>query len=197
MGDPTLLAAEEVDLFAVLVEVLDVVLAVAVEHEELAVVFVQRPGRAVLLRAVVLTGVLRPAPSLQHFAVERCLDDLAQTDVGDVEDLALVFTFTLGLDRQAMGTGKVECPGTVEAAAIAVVDDDVVLDMVGQQDESPVCRLDNPVTVLDNRFVLFEHAPVLVDTVFEVAMTKDRTLSAGLATHDDGGEERSRRGRGR
>jgi len=75
-----------------------------------------------------------------------------------------------------------------------VVEDDVVGDVVGQEDDVPVGRAGEAVAVIDGRLFV-EHAPTGDDAILEVALAEDfgrRSLREGAAVRPipGTGEER-------
>ena len=75
MGNAALGAAKDADEFPVGAVVQDVIAAVTIEHVELAVGQVEGPRRAILIGFLVVAGVLRPTPFVEHGAIERGFDD--------------------------------------------------------------------------------------------------------------------------
>ncbi|WP_129589649.1 hypothetical protein [Rubritalea profundi] len=68
----------------------DVVAAVAIEHEEVAVRGMESPGWAVLAGLFVFSGSLGPRPLVENFTGEGGFENHAAAEIGEVEDFAIV-----------------------------------------------------------------------------------------------------------
>ena len=124
----------------------NVIASIAIEDEELAVGQVQGPGRTVFVGLGILAGILRQRPFLKDLAVWSGLDDLMPLEVGQVEHLPS----GLGHQREAVGSGKLRAP-FVDQPPFSVVHDDVVLRLIGEEEDVPLTVDDESMAVIDRR----------------------------------------------
>jgi len=188
VGDPACLAPEVIDLLAGGIKVLDIVLAIAIEDEELTVLLVQGPRGPVLLGLLVLPRLLGPSPLVQNLAIEGRLEHDVALEIGEEEDLTIAF----GDDGETVGTRVVRAP-FVDKFTTPVVDDDIVLHVVSEKDDMTLLILHNPMTIVDRR-VVAKHAPVGDDAVLEPALSQQRGLGAQIRSTEREGARRARRG---
>ena len=146
MNDAPLRATEDLFELPVGPVVENVIASIAIEHEELAVGQVQGPGRTVFVGLGILAGILRQRPFLKDLAVWSGLDDLMPLEVGQVEH----FSSALGHQRETVSPGKLSAP-LVDQPPFPVVHDDVVLRLVGKEEDVPLTVHDEPMAVIDRR----------------------------------------------
>ena len=75
-------------------------------------------------------------------------------------------------ERETVRAGEFRPRPLVRQFAGFVVEDDVVGDVIGQQDDVSVGRAGEPVAIVDRR-LLVEHAPAGNDAILEVALAED------------------------
>ena len=84
-------------------------------------------------------------------------------------------------ERETVRAGEFRASPFVRQLTGVVVEDDVVRDVVGQQDDLSVGRAGEAVAVVDGRLFV-EHAPAGNDAILEVALAEDfgrRSLRKG------------------
>ena len=168
MDDAAFRAAEEPLERAIRGVVQDVVLTVAIQDVELAIGAVQCPRGTVIRLLGVFAGIRRQAPFAELLAGEGEPRHRVQAEVGDEECVLIAMT----RERETVRAGELRPRPFVRQLTGVVVEDDVVRDVVGQQDDLSVSRAGEPVAIVDRRLVI-EHAPAGDDAILEVALAED------------------------